>query len=143
MAQMNQLKPRLVAQAAAEGFDACRICRPGDIPQVPDRLAAFVRQGHHGQMRWMEERMAWRGNPAALWPEARSVIMLAENYGPDTDPLAALDHRDRAAISVYAQNRDYHDVVKKRLKRLARWLVAESGAQEHPGRENRTLARAG
>ena len=129
MAQMNQLKPRLVAQAAAEGFDACRICRPGDIPQVPDRLAAFVRQGHHGQMRWMEERMAWRGNPAALWPEARSVIMLAENYGPDTDPLAALDHRDRAAISVYAQNRDYHDVVKKRLKRLARWLVAESGAE--------------
>ena len=120
---MNQLKPRLVAQAAAEGFDACRICRPGDIPQVPDRL------GHHGQMRWMEERMAWRGNPAALWPEARSVIMLAENYGPDTDPLAALDHRDRAAISVYAQNRDYHDVVKKRLKRLARWLVAESGAE--------------
>ena len=129
MAQMNQLNPRLVAQAAAEGFDACRICRPGDIPQVPDRLAAFVRQGHHGQMRWMEERMAWRGNPAALWPEARSVIMLAENYGPDTDPLAALDHRDRAAISVYAQNRDYHDVVKKRLKRLARWLVAESGAE--------------
>jgi epoxyqueuosine reductase len=129
MAQMTQLKPRLVAQAAAEGFDACRICRPGDIPQVPDRLAAFVRQGHHGQMRWMEERMAWRGNPAALWPEARSVIMLAENYGPDTDPLTALESRDRAAISVYAQNRDYHDVVKKRLKRLARWLVAESGAE--------------
>jgi epoxyqueuosine reductase len=126
---MTQLKPRLVAQAAAEGFDACRICRPGDIPQVPDRLAAFVRQGHHGQMRWMEERMAWRGNPAALWPEARSVIMLAENYGPDTDPLTALESRDRAAISVYAQNRDYHDVVKKRLKRLARWLVAESGAE--------------
>ncbi len=129
MAQMNQLKPRLVAQAAAEGFDACRICRPGDIPQVPDRLAAFVQQGHHGQMRWMEERMAWRGNPAALWPEARSVIMLAENYGPATDPLAALENRDSAAISVYAQNRDYHDVVKKRLKRLARWLVAESGAE--------------
>ncbi|GGE45330.1 epoxyqueuosine reductase [Primorskyibacter flagellatus] len=129
MAQMNQLKPRLVAQAAAEGFDACRICRPGDIPQVPDRLAAFVQQGHHGQMRWMEERMAWRGNPAALWPEARSVIMLAENYGPATDPLAALENRDRAAISVYAHNRDYHDVVKKRLKRLARWLVTESGAE--------------
>ncbi|WP_188479517.1 tRNA epoxyqueuosine(34) reductase QueG [Primorskyibacter flagellatus] len=126
---MNQLKPRLVAQAAAEGFDACRICRPGDIPQVPDRLAAFVQQGHHGQMRWMEERMAWRGNPAALWPEARSVIMLAENYGPATDPLAALENRDRAAISVYAHNRDYHDVVKKRLKRLARWLVTESGAE--------------
>ena len=71
----------------------------------------------------MAERMNWRGSPSALWPEAKSVVMLAENYGPDHDPLAVLARKDRAAISVYAQNRDYHDVVKKRLKRVGRWLI--------------------
>jgi epoxyqueuosine reductase len=77
----------------------------------------------HGQMGWMAERMHWRSDPAALWPEARSVIMLAEVYTPDHDPLAVLEERDRAAISVYAQNKDYHDVVKKRLKTVGRWLI--------------------
>ena len=119
------LKVKLVVQALAEGFVAARVCRPWDVPEVPERLAGFVAAGYHGQMGWMEERMAWRGNPAALWPEARSVIMLAESYAPEHDPLAILDHPDRAAISVYAQGRDYHDIVKKRLKRLARWLIAQ------------------
>lgn len=73
-------------------------------------------------MGWMAEREAWRGSAAALWPEARSVIMLAEVYTPETDPLAVLNQRDRAAISVYAQGKDYHDLVKRRLKRLGRWL---------------------
>jgi epoxyqueuosine reductase len=73
--------------------------------------------------------MAWRGDPTALWPEARSVIMLAEVYTPDHDPLAILQHRDRGAISVYAQNRDYHDLVKKRLKRLGRWLIDAAGGE--------------
>ncbi|MBR9650315.1 tRNA epoxyqueuosine(34) reductase QueG [Thalassovita aquimarina] len=123
------LKQRLVERALEEGFDACRICGPGDIPQVPDRLAAFLDAGRHGQMEWMENRAEWRGNPAALWPEARSVIMLAESYTPQHDPLEILQHRDRGAISVYAQNRDYHDLVKKRLKRLARWLIAEAGGE--------------
>ncbi|MDX1781193.1 MAG: tRNA epoxyqueuosine(34) reductase QueG [Thalassovita sp.] len=123
------LKQRLVERALTEGFDACRICRPGDIPQVPARLAAFLEAGRHGQMEWMENRAEWRGNPAALWPEARSVIMLAESYTPDHDPLEILNHPDRGAISVYAQNRDYHDLVKKRLKRLARWLIAEAGGE--------------
>jgi epoxyqueuosine reductase len=77
----------------------------------------------------MAERMAWRGDPTALWPEARSVIMLAEVYTPDHDPLAILQHRDRGAISVYAQNRDYHDLVKKRLKRLGRWLIDAAGGE--------------
>lgn len=90
---------------------------------MPERLAAFVDAGYHGQMAWMAERMHWRGNPAALWPEAKSVIMLAESYTPKHDPLDILNHPDRAAISVYAQGRDYHDVVKKRLKRVARWLM--------------------
>ena len=121
------LTARLKAEARAVGFSDCRVCRPGDVPQVAERLAGFVARGEHGQMGWMAERMHWRGNPAALWPEARSVVMLAENYGPGFDPLAVLGRRDRAAVSVYAQHRDYHDVVKKRLKRLGRWLIEAAG----------------
>ncbi|MBT9383914.1 tRNA epoxyqueuosine(34) reductase QueG [Pseudooceanicola sp. CBS1P-1] len=123
------LRDRLVAQAVAEGFSAARVCRPCDVPEVMGRLQAFLEAGYHGQMGWLADRVHWRGDPAALWPEAKSVIMLAENYGPDDDPRAVLAHPDRAAISVYAQNRDYHDVVKKRLKRLARWLIAEAGPE--------------
>ncbi|MCT4558244.1 MAG: tRNA epoxyqueuosine(34) reductase QueG [Pelagimonas sp.] len=111
------------------GFSALRICRPWDVPQVMGRLQAFVEAGHHGQMEWMAERMHWRGAPDVLWPEARSVIMLAENYGPDFDPMEVVRQPDRGAISVYAQNRDYHDVAKKRLKRLGRWLIEEAARQ--------------
>jgi len=121
------LKQRLVAQAHAEGFDAARICRSWDIPQVPERLKRFLEAGYHGQMGWMAERVHWRENPAALWPEARSVIMLAESYTPAHDPTEILQHPELGAISVYAQNKDYHDLVKKRLKRLARWLISETG----------------
>ncbi|MBO9448467.1 tRNA epoxyqueuosine(34) reductase QueG [Ruegeria sp. R14_0] len=123
------LKEKLLAQALSEGFVSCRVCRPWDVPQVPERLEAFLEAGYHGQMGWMAERTHWRGNPAALWPEARSVIMLAESYSPEHDPTEILDQPDRAAISVYAQNKDYHDLVKKRLKRLARWLIAEAGGE--------------
>lgn len=123
------LKQELVAQALAEGFISCRICRPADVPEVPERLAAFLEAGRHGQMGWMAQRSHWRGDPVALWPEARSVIMLAESYRPEHDPLAVLEQRDRGAISVYAQNKDYHDLVKKRLKRLARWLIERAGGE--------------
>jgi epoxyqueuosine reductase len=105
------------------------VCRPDALPELPERLRHFLDEGRHGQMAWMEERSHWRENPAALWPEARSVIMLAESYTPDEDPLAVLDHPDAAAISVYARGKDYHDLVKKRLKRLARWLIAEAGGE--------------
>ncbi len=125
----KSLKDRLVARALAEGFVACRVCRPWDVPDVPARLAAFVDAEYHGQMGWMAERMAWRGNPAALWPEARSVIMLAESYAPKHDPLAVLKHPEKGAVSVYAQGRDYHDIVKKRLKRLARWLIEQEACE--------------
>ncbi|UWQ28705.1 tRNA epoxyqueuosine(34) reductase QueG [Leisingera sp. M523] len=121
------LKERLVAQALAEGFVSCRICRPWDVPQVPGRLQTFLDAGYHGQMGWMAERSHWRGDPALLWPDARSVIMLAESYTPDEDPMAVVGQADRGAVSVYARNKDYHDLVKKRLKRLARWLIAEAG----------------
>ncbi len=120
------LKDQLVAQALEQGFVACRVCRPWDVPCVPDRLNAFLEAGYHGQMGWMAERVHWRSDPASLWPEAQSVIMLAESYAPDLDPLDVLNQRDRGAISVYAQNKDYHDLVKKRLKRLGRWLIEQS-----------------
>ena len=119
------LKTRLVAQALEEGFVACRICLPNAVPEVPERLGAFLGAGYHGQMGWMKERVAWRGDPSALWLEARSVIMLAESYAPAHDPLEVLDWRTSGAVSVYAQGRDYHDIVKKRLKRLARWLIEQ------------------
>ena len=123
------LKARIIGQALSEGFVMARVCRPDAVPDVPDRLSAFVEAGYHGQMAWMAERMHWRGNPAALWPEARSVLMLAESYTPDHDPRDVLSLSEKGAISVYAQNRDYHDIVKKRLKRLARWMIEEAGGE--------------
>jgi len=124
-----ELKERLVAQALAEGFSRVGITRPGAIPEAAGRLAAFVEAGRHGQMGWMAERMQWRGDPTELWPEARSVVMLAETYTPDHDPLEILQERERGAISVYAQGRDYHDIVKKRLKRVGRWLLDQAGGE--------------
>ena len=121
------LAERLKARAAEEGFAACGICAPGSIPEAPERLGEWLGAGMHGQMGWMEGRAAWRGDPRALWPEARSVVILAMSYAPEVDPLAVLGRPDRGAISVYAQGRDYHDVVKKALKRLARWLIEEAG----------------
>lgn len=120
---MAGLKARLAARAQEEGFSGMGICAPDATPETAGRLRAFLEAGHHGQMGWMAEREEWRGNPAALWPEARSVIMLAEVYTPETDPLAVLAQPDRAAVSVYAQGKDYHDLVKRRLKRLGRWLM--------------------
>lgn len=126
---MDALADKLREQARLEGFDACRICGPQDIPKVPERLGDFLEQGHHGQMGWLAERTHWRGDPSALWPEARAIIMLAVSYGPESDPLEALERKEAGTVSVYAQNRDYHDLVKKALKRLARWLIAEAGGE--------------
>jgi epoxyqueuosine reductase len=120
---------KMKAEALAEGFSKVGICAPDAVPETVGRLRAFLEAGHHGQMTWMAEREAWRGQPAALWPEARSVIMLAEVYTPEADPLAVLEQQDRGAVSVYAQGRDYHDLVKRRLKRLGRWLVEATGAE--------------
>lgn len=126
---MSGLKARVVARALQEGFVSARVCRPDAVPEAADRLAAFVADGFHGQMGWLAERMAWRGNPTALWPEARSVLMLAESYAPEHDPLAVLERPELGAVSAYAQGRDYHDIVKKRLKRLGRWLIEEAGGE--------------
>ncbi|RYH09970.1 tRNA epoxyqueuosine(34) reductase QueG [Tropicimonas sp. IMCC6043] len=121
------LKERLLQQATVEGFTRLRLCRPDAIPQVAKDLEKFVGGGYHGQMHWMERRIGWRGDPRALWPEVRSVIVLAESYSPDAPPEASLDRPELGTVSVYARGKDYHDIVKKRLKRLARWLIAEAG----------------
>mgnify|MGYP005848547847 CR=1 FL=1 len=126
---MKELKERLAGQAGAEGFDACRVTRPDAIPRAKGRLGKFLAEGRHGTMGWMERRTEWRGDPQSLWPGARSVIMLAESYTPEADPLANLGQPELGTISVYARGRDYHDIVKKRLKRLGRWLIAEAGGE--------------
>jgi epoxyqueuosine reductase len=118
------LKSALAARARGLGFAALGVARPDAVPGVAGRLAQFVAMGRHGSMDWMAERMAWRGDPSQLWPEARSVVMLADAYAPEVDPLSLLEARDRAAISCYAWGRDYHDVVKGRLKTLGQWLAA-------------------
>jgi epoxyqueuosine reductase len=125
----GDLKSLLQARALEEGFSAMRVTAPDAVPEIAARLAAFVAAGYHGQMGWMAERMPWRGDPTALWPEARSVIMLAESYTPDENPLPLLQARDRGVISVYAQGKDYHDLVKRRLKRLGRWLLDQAGGE--------------
>jgi epoxyqueuosine reductase len=123
------LKQQVVAKALELGFAACGVCKPYAIPLAPARLAAFVDAGYHGQMGWMGERMEWRGNPAALWPDARSILMLAETYTPPYNPLDLLELREQGVISSYALGADYHDVVKKRLKHLGRWLIDVAGGQ--------------
>jgi epoxyqueuosine reductase len=127
-----EFRAAITARAVAEGFSAVGYCAPSAIPKAAGRLAAFVAAGRHGQMGWMAERMSWRGDPAALWPEARTVIMLAESYTPGYDPLAVLAERGRAAVSCYAQGRDYHDLMKKRLKRVGRWLIEEAAKGSQP-----------
>jgi len=118
-----------VSTARQYGFDTVGVTRPDSIPQAAERLRHFLAEGAHGDMDWMETTAARRGTPRALWPQVRSVIMLGLNYGhgAGSDPLAILKRRERGAISVYAQADDYHDVIKPRLKALARWLIAQAG----------------
>ncbi|CAN5169989.1 tRNA epoxyqueuosine(34) reductase QueG [soil metagenome] len=112
-------------QALGLGFDVCAITTTTDASwPAAARLAEFIDGGRHGEMGWMAETAERRAHPQAMWPGARSAIVLGLSYGPDHDPLAVLAEKSRAAISVYAQGDDYHEVIKKRLKVLARWLVA-------------------
>ncbi len=124
------LREELEREARAAGFSAFGVTAPGAMAaETEPALTRFLEAGMHGEMGWMAERTAWRGDPRALWPAARSVIMLGENYGPEADPMALLSARERGVISVYAQGKDYHDLVKKRLKRVGRRLVALTGAE--------------
>ncbi|MBX4863075.1 tRNA epoxyqueuosine(34) reductase QueG [Rhizobium sophorae] len=116
------------AESAAKGFDLCRITRPDAIPEAKERLGQFIDAGRHGTMDWMAETRDRRGDPRTLWSEVRSVVVFGLNYAPEEDPRAILDKPDKAAISVYARNRDYHDVIKGRLKEIATRFAARAGA---------------
>ncbi|MBX4929570.1 epoxyqueuosine reductase [Rhizobium binae] len=116
------------AESAAKGFDLCRITRPDAIPEAKQRLGQFIDAGRHGTMEWMAETRERRGDPLTLWSEVRSVVVFGLNYAPEEDPRDILDKPDRAAISVYARNRDYHDIIKGRLKEIATRFAARAGA---------------
>ncbi|MFL5014049.1 tRNA epoxyqueuosine(34) reductase QueG [Rhizobium sp.] len=115
-------------ESAARGFALCRITRPDAIPEARERLGQFIDAGRHGTMEWMAETRERRGDPRTLWSEVRSVVVFGLNYAPEEDPRGILDKPDKAAISVYARNRDYHDVIKGRLKEIATRFAARAGA---------------
>ena len=123
------LKAALASEARALGFDCVGVTAPDAIAEAAGHFRAFLDTGAHGEMDWLAANPERRADPRSLWPAVRSVIMLGVNYGPDENPLAILESRTRGAISVYAQGDDYHDLIKKRLKALARWLVATSGCE--------------
>lgn len=130
----DRLKRFLTADAERLGFSAIGVALGTSDGVAGGRLAAFVEEGRHGTMGWMPETLERRRSASALWPDVRSVVVLAMNYGPDDDPLDILQKPDCGAISVYARHRDYHDVIKGRLKELAGRLVAEArktGLGEH------------
>jgi epoxyqueuosine reductase len=110
--------------ALSSGFDAVGFAEARLGEEARAGLSEFIARGYHGDMGWLAGTAARRGDPQALWPEARSVVVLGINYAPEGDPLAVLEARDRGAVSVYAQGRDYHDTLKRRLKALALWIEA-------------------
>jgi epoxyqueuosine reductase len=117
------------AEALRLGFDACRFARADAPWPAGARLAEFVEAGRHGEMAWLADTADRRAHPNAMWPGARSAVVLGVNYGPDADPLAALADATRGAISVYAQGDDYHELIKPRLKALARWMQGRFGGE--------------
>ncbi len=121
-------RPAIRDRALSLGFDAIGFTRAELGPEARERLTAFLARGYHGEMTWMAQRADQRAHPQALWPEAVSAIVLGLSYAPEDDPLASLGRRDRGTISVYARNRDYHDIVKGRLKTLGQFIAARFGA---------------
>ena len=122
-------KARIRARAASLGFDACRVAAVDAPWEAGARLAEFVDAQRHGDMDWMADTLERRSHPRALWPQARSALVLGLNYGPDADPRAALADRTRGAISVYARGDDYHALIKGRLKQLGGWIAAKIGCE--------------
>ena len=127
LALVDPIEQRIRDHARALGFDAVGFASAAAPWPAGARLRAFVEDGRHGTMAWMETTAERRAHPQAMWPDARSAIVLGMSYGPDRDPREALLNRSRAAISVYARGDDYHEVVKARLKALGRWLAATFG----------------
>lgn len=126
-ARASRLTALIKTEAEAQGFDLCRITSPDSIPHAPARLVEFVEAGRHGTMAWMEETRERRGDPKVLWSEVRSIVMFGMNYGPDEDPRGLLAKPDKGNVSVYARNRDYHDVIKGRLKEIATRFASRAG----------------
>jgi len=117
-------KQDLIQFALDQGFDVARFTN-ADFGSLPgERLEAFLAGGLHGDMDWLVAKKDWRKSPVSLWPDAASALVLGLNYGPDTNPLALADQPETGVVSVYARGRDYHDIIKKRLKRIARHMVA-------------------
>jgi epoxyqueuosine reductase len=125
--EANDKKALIRDRALRLGFDAVGFCRAELGPEARTRLADFLAAGQHGDMGWLTTRTEQRSQPTALWPEARSVIALGLSYAPEGDALETLSRPDRGNISVYARNRDYHDVVKGRLKHLAQYVASHFG----------------
>jgi epoxyqueuosine reductase len=123
------MKDAIRAKALELGFAEARFASAAAVPGAVEGLAGYLAAGCHADMGWMAQASNRRTSPKALWPDVKSVIVLGENYGPGDNPLAVLRHDDRGYISVYARGRDYHDVLKKRLKALARWLVETHGGE--------------
>jgi epoxyqueuosine reductase len=127
---VSALSRALLAQrASALGFDCAGVTDPAAIFEAARHFREFLAAGAHGEMDWLARNPERRGDPSVLWPDVRSIIMLGVNYGPDENPLDILQQRSCGAISVYARGHDYHDLIKKRLKALARWLVATAGGE--------------
>jgi epoxyqueuosine reductase len=126
---ISDIREAVRAEAVAEGFDTVRFVKAAAPHQASARLGAFLAQGRHGTMEWMARNAERRADPLALWPAAKSIVMVGANYGPDHDPLQDLRTRQAGAISVYARGDDYHDVIKARLKRLAAFLIARFGGE--------------
>jgi len=120
-------KAHIRDRALSLGFDAIGFATAALGPEARTRLRAFIDAGQHGDMGWLADRADQRAHPQSLWPEARSVIALGLSYAPDDDPLASLTQPDRGTISVYARHRDYHDLVKGKLKHLAQFVVSRFG----------------
>src|SRR5271165_4389277 len=134
MNQHTSLLAALNAKARDLGFDACRVTSADPPPEMRARLGAWLTEGAQGDMAWMAETFERRADPRTLMADAKCLVMLGLNYGPNENPLAALERKTCGSISVYARNRDYHDIVKGKLKALAAWLVAAARPEEADAR---------
>ena len=123
------IEQEIRAKATELGFVSCGFARADAAPQAGEALRAWLAEGRHGEMRWMEDRAEQRASPNGLWPGAKSVIALAMSYAPASDPLALANHGELGRISVYAQGGDYHKTVKKALKAFGRWLAETHGGE--------------
>ena len=122
---ISDTREAIRGRAIAEGFDIVRFARAEAPENAASNLQSFLGQGRHGTMDWMARNAERRADPQTLWPEAKSIVVLGANYGPDFDPLETLSRKSTGAISAYAQGADYHDVLKKKLKRLAGYIAKD------------------